>query len=244
MTNLYIIKNHNELLRLWRARGIRGIRLLHVDFHDDLRGLFVDRRRKKAWRTGLLREHIDPPDEGNFLAHAVLDGLVSDINWIHGRVGGRAYDISIVLYESDWASIPHRLAHAFHKGHEVPFTFQETLYEEWEGTNGNACLDIDWDFFASVELSPKTLTSRLEEFMAKIESAEPPEIYFCYSPKYVHPSRNKFQWMIEKLSERFACSPVWPNSRFLDTLPETNPPVIKLSPKSRIVRYIRRKGLF
>lgn len=244
MTTLYVIKKHDELLRLWQSQGARGVRLLHVDFHDDLRGLLVDRRRGKAWRAGVFRKFADPPDEGNFLAYAVLDGLVQDIHWIRGQVGGRAYDSSIVLYESDWAAIPHRLAHVFRQEHEVPLTFQETVYEEWKGTTGNACLDIDWDFFASVELSPKGLSDRLEEFLVKIESAEPPEIYFCYSPSYVHPSRGEFQRMIEKLSERYACSPVWPHSHFLDTLPETKPPVIRLSPKNRIICYIRRRGFF
>lgn len=244
MTTIYVIKNHHELLRLWQSRGSRGVRLLHVDFHDDLRGLLVDRRRGKAWSAGVFRECADPPDDGNFLAHAVLDGLVRDIHWIRGRVGGRVYDSSIVWYESDWAAIPHRLAHAFRRGREVPLTFRETVYEEWEGTAGNACLDIDWDFFASVELSPKGLSDRFAEFLGKIESAEPPEIYFCYSPGYVHPSREEFQWVIEQLSEQYACRPVWPHSYFLDTLPETKPPGTRLSPKNRLIRYFRKRDFF
>jgi len=244
MTTLYVIKKHHELLRLWQARGVRDIHLLHVDFHDDLRGLLVDRRRERAYRTGVFRECTSPPDEGNFLAHAVLDGLVRDIHWIRGRIGGRAYDSSIVLYESDWAAIPHRLAHAFLQRKEVPLTFRETIYEEWEGTDENAYLDIDWDFFASVELSPKGLYNRFEEFLGRIKLVDPHEIYFCYSPGYVHPSKKEFQRAIEQLSEQYACSPIWTTSHFLDTLPETKPPRMKLSPKNRIICYFRKQGFF
>ncbi|HEX3036946.1 MAG TPA: UPF0489 family protein [Thermodesulfobacteriota bacterium] len=223
-TNIYIIKQHYEVFHLWQSRGVRNIRLVHVDFHDDLGQLLVDRRRGKAFRTGSIRDNDNPLDEGNFLTHAVFEGMVREITWIRGRVAGREYDsVDTVLYESDWSAIRYRLAHAIRRGREVPLIFKEIIYEEWDGIVGNAYLDIDWDFFASVKLSPKGLSKRFDEFLDRIGSAEPPEIYLCYSPEYVHPSQEEFRYAIKQLSKRYACIPLWTNPKFLDNLPVTKP---------------------
>ena len=86
---LYVAEHHDEVLALWRRQDLRGIRLCHVDFHDDLRGLVVDRKRKRAYPIGTLARGRAPVDPGNFLAHAVLDGRIERIVWVHDVPGGR-----------------------------------------------------------------------------------------------------------------------------------------------------------
>ena len=49
---IYVCEHHDAVLSHWRQRDLREIRLAHVDFHDDLRGLLVDRRRRVAYLVG------------------------------------------------------------------------------------------------------------------------------------------------------------------------------------------------
>ena len=71
MGMIYACEHHDDVLALWRRQDLKGIRLAHVDFHDDLQGLIVNRRRGLAFaRNSLLKAKVHP---GNFLAKAVVE---------------------------------------------------------------------------------------------------------------------------------------------------------------------------
>ena len=118
---IYACEHHDQLLSLWRDQNRRGLRLAHVDFHDDLRGLLIHRRRRRAYALGALARGEARVDSGNFLAHAVLEGRVERICWVHDVPGGRAWDLGIVRYESDLLAWPRRLGRAFGGGVEKCF---------------------------------------------------------------------------------------------------------------------------
>ncbi len=44
MNVIYVIERHDQLLQLWRSQNIKNLRVVHVDFHCDMRGLLVDRQ--------------------------------------------------------------------------------------------------------------------------------------------------------------------------------------------------------
>lgn len=83
---LYVIEQHHQLLHLWRKQNIKGLRIAHLDFHCDMRGLLIHRRIQQAYNIGYKRQSTD---EGNFLTYAILEGLVQDVRWIHRVPGGR-----------------------------------------------------------------------------------------------------------------------------------------------------------
>ena len=41
MSVIYTMERHHELLRLWREQEKTGLRIVHLDFHCDMRGMFV-----------------------------------------------------------------------------------------------------------------------------------------------------------------------------------------------------------
>ena len=71
MSVLYVIEKHDQLLQLWRSQDAANIRIAHVDFHCDMRGLLIDRQTRRAYRIGSILRRVDV---GNFLAHAVVEG--------------------------------------------------------------------------------------------------------------------------------------------------------------------------
>ncbi len=99
MAELIVADEHLQIFDLWRERGERGLYLAHVDFHCDMRGLLVDRRRGTARLLDERDPRIRVVDSGNFLAHAAASGIVDSVRWIHDRHGGRRYDVGTVKYE-------------------------------------------------------------------------------------------------------------------------------------------------
>ena len=69
---IYCLEHHHEMLLDWRRRNLQDIALAHVDFHDDLRGLLLDRPRGVAYRIGRAARALPALDSGNVLAHAVV----------------------------------------------------------------------------------------------------------------------------------------------------------------------------
>jgi hypothetical protein len=244
MAELYIIREHHEILSLWRRRKAGGIRLLHLDFHDDMRGFLIDRMRGIAHRTGIVRPDRKEPDEGNFLVHAVMEGFVSKIRWVRGRIGGRAYESGIVRYTEDLASLPHQVAHFLRKDMEYRLEFNEILYESWDGLFEDEQLDIDWDFFASCHLNPQGMKERFSAFFEKAGNRVPPVVYFCYSPGHVHPSRLEFLASVQELSERYDAAPQWPGGNFIPGLPSALAPRKPATPIRKLVLYLRKKGIY
>jgi hypothetical protein len=87
MVEIIACEEHDQVYEIWRQRGLRNLRVTHVDFHCDMRGLLIDRPRQQAYFIGApAARRVDP---GNFLAHAIMEGTVSALRWVHGPYGGR-----------------------------------------------------------------------------------------------------------------------------------------------------------
>ena len=66
MTPVHLFENHDEAYHIWRAAGIRGASIVHVDAHHDL-----------AWLDDPLHLTI-----GNYLCQAIKDGIAAHIYWV------------------------------------------------------------------------------------------------------------------------------------------------------------------
>ncbi len=87
MNVIYVIERHDQRLQLWRSQNINNLRVVHVDFHCDMRGLLVDHQAQQVYRIGDMGRGVD---QGNFLTHAIIEGRVQSIRWIHRIPGGAA----------------------------------------------------------------------------------------------------------------------------------------------------------
>jgi hypothetical protein len=244
MTNLYIAKEHHEFLPIWKAERKMGRSVLHLDFHDDLRGLLIDRKKGKAYRTGIFRTLQQPLDDGNFLAQAVISGAVQRIRWVRGSVGGRACDAGIVKYKEDIAALPHRLSHFLKRGKSFRLDFDEIIFKDWCHCDTGELLSMDWDFFASFNLNPEGIQKRFEQFLSRLRIHIPDEIYFCYSPRHVHPSSHAFMAAVESLSDTCRSAPRWVNGFSVSKIPAGMPERSASTYKNRVIRFFRRRGIF
>lgn len=203
MTILYVIEQHDQLLHLWREQQAGGLRVVHLDFHCDLRGLLINRRTQQAYLIN------DPPpelDEGNFLTHAIIEGRIECLHWIHRLPGGRQYDVGTVKYETDltgrWLSWLLAL-----KGRPArPIHYEVMELSAWPGLTEGEFLDIDWDFFASLEYPLNSIQAQVESFLGLEWAAAPQQISVCYSPDFSHPSRSDFEAFIQRLAEKFGAT--------------------------------------
>lgn len=243
---IYACEHHDAVLEHWQLRDTRDIRLVHVDFHDDLRGLLVDRRQRLAYPIGRAARSWPMVDPGNFLAHAVVQGRVRGIRWLHERIGGRGWDAGIVRYESDLSAAHHRLAHRLRRGPEYPLEFEEGLLESWGGLKRGELLSVDWDCFASILTERTTIDTRVTAFLEGLGSVIPEHTWVAYSPEYSHPSLDPFKRFVQRLGERFAqpvewLSPGLPAGQLHPTDVDASLP---RSPLMRLTLYLRRKGIF
>ncbi len=200
MTNIYVAEWHDQILDLWREQDAHSLKVLHLDFHCDLRGLLINRHTQRAYRIWDRNSDSDP---GNFLAHAVLEDRVKNIRWVHDEPGGRQYDIGTVKYESDLSALPHRLTRALKRKSGIPIHYEVISYQDWDGLADGEILDIDWDFFASTEYSRDSIEHRIESFWKRNFSAKPRQIYVTYSPEYSHDTRDLFHRFVNTISDRF-----------------------------------------
>jgi len=243
---IYACQHHDEVLAHWRRRDLRAIALAHVDFHDDLRGLLVDRRRGVAYPIGRFADASAPVDPGNFLAHAVLEGRLNRVCWVHGRVGGRAWDAGIVRYESDLFALHHRIRHRFARAPEFPLEFDEQRLDAWRGPDAGDVLSVDWDCFASTLLDPADIDDRVERFFDRLGEVKPPDTYVAYSPEYSHPTVDRFEAFVARLGERVAQPVEWLGDRLepgriTRRCERTDLP---RDPLMRAVLFLRRRGIF
>lgn len=197
---IYVINKHHHLLSLWRAQKTFSLRVFHLDFHCDLRGLLIDRQAQQAFR---IWDRYAALDQGNFLTHAILEGRVDGIRWTHDQPGGRQYDIGTVKYETDLTALLYRLLLTLRGEHGVPFHYNVVPYDDWTGLIEGEHLDIDWDFFACTEYPADTIEGRVETFLSKQFHTIPEHVYVCYSPDYSHPSRALFERFVGDLARLF-----------------------------------------
>ena len=200
MTVIRTMERHHEALLLWRRQDARNLRVVHLDFHCDMRGMLVNRAEGRAHR---IRDRYPELDQGNFLAHAVEEGRVDAIRWVHDVPGGRADDIGTVRFESDLSAIPHRIALALRDDPGHPLDYEVVTSAEWTGLRDGELLDIDWDYFASLEYDPDTIPGRIERFWESVGGQTPREITICYSPEYSHDTRAGFAAFVEQLADRY-----------------------------------------
>jgi hypothetical protein len=243
---IYVCEHHDEVLEHWRRHDTREIALAHVDFHDDLRGLLVDRRRGVAYAVGRLAEGAAPPDPGNFLAHAVLDGRLDGVRWIHGSIGGRAWDVGIVRYETDLFALHHRLRHRLRRAPEFSLRFEELQLDEWAGPRRGELLSIDWDCLASIQLDAAGIEARVEAFVERLGAVVPDHTYVAYSPEYSHPGLEAFRGFVVRLSRKLSQPVTWLSDglaagRLSPTDTAGEPP---RTPLMRLVLLLRRRGIY
>ncbi|MDD2582052.1 MAG: hypothetical protein PHR66_08675, partial [Desulfuromonadaceae bacterium] len=199
MTELIIAEEHSQLYELWLERGVRNLTVCHVDFHCDLRGLFIDRRSGQASFVGQHVPYIHQLDSGSYLSHAVMNGIVTKLRWVHDDFGGRQYDyMHCVKYETDLTALPHRL---LGMNNCVPISFTEQTFSDWGGPLPGEHLDIDWDGIAFVDYDK----DRIRRLMAEVleHDFEPESIFVARSPGYCHPDQNLFEEFIAGLENKF-----------------------------------------
>ena len=243
---IYVCEHHDAVLSHWRQRDLREMRLAHVDFHDDLRGLLVDRRRRVAYLVGAAASGAVELDAGNFLAHAVMEQRLRAIRWIHGPIGGRAWDAGIVRYESDLAAWHHRLRHRLSGGREYTLEFEEILVDRWNGLEAEERLSIDWDCFASILLDEEGIDRRVGAFVERLGDRRPADTWVAYSPEYCRPTLERFNTFLEDLGRRFEqpvewLSPDLREGRFHPTGVDAGLP---RGAMMRLVLFLRRRGIF
>jgi hypothetical protein len=202
---IYTMERHHEVLFQWREDNATSLQVVHLDFHCDMRGMLVDRVAQRAHR---IRDRFHELDQGNFLAHAVLEHRIDRLRWVHDVPGGRADDIGTVKLESDLTALPHRLMLARRGDEGIPLAYDIVTSADWQGLRDGDVLDIDWDYFACTEYPVESIPARVDAFWNSIGDVVPELTYICYSPEYSHPSRQLFGDFVVQLADRFGSSVV------------------------------------
>ena len=244
MAELVVAEEHGQVYDLWRERGERGLRLVHVDFHCDMRGLLVDRRRRRAWRIDASDPRIRIVDSGNFLTHAVAEGIVSSVRWVHDRYAGRRYDVGTVKYESDLTAFPHRILHRLRGSPGVPLEFEEVLFDDWDGVHPGEHLDVDWDAVASVRYDAAKVSRLAGALLERVRARPPESAVLAFSPGYSHPDRSAGEEFAEKLARAIGAE--------AKPLPPTSGTPARIAPWRRageaiertVVLGLRRIGIY
>jgi hypothetical protein len=249
MSIIYTAETHEQILGVWQSQNLSSLKILHLDFHCDMRGLYVDRESQQAYRIWDFNNMVG---QGNYITHAILERRIQSIRWVHDEIGGRKYDVGTVKYETDLTAIPIRMMLALSQKSGIPIHYEEVVYPDWTGLLPNEHLDIDWDFFASKMYKADTIEERVEDFLAREFQYTPTIIYVCYSPDFSHPSRDQFHRFISDLAMMFEAEvyelPMYPQNS------ETIPVYKKYLPDTlfRLARHLyyniglglRKRGIY
>jgi len=199
MTELIIAEEHSQLYDLWLNRGDRNLAVCHVDFHCDMRGLLIDRRLGQACFVDRRIPYIHRLDSGSYLSHAVMNGIVTKLRWVHDDFGGRTFDyIHCVKYETDFSALPYRL---LGKKQCMPITYEEQTFADWNGPQPGEHLDIDWDGIAFAGYDESHIRRLMAEILER--DFEPESIFMARSPDYCHPNLKLFEEFIAGLEKKF-----------------------------------------
>jgi hypothetical protein len=200
MSTLYVMERHDQLLHVWRELNLMNLSVAHLDFHCDMRGLLVDQGAGRAYRT---RDGSPELDEGNFITHAILEGRVGRIRWIHDVPGGRRDDVNGIKLTSDltarwtWRRLKPR------DEPSAPLIYEALTFSEWIDLEPGEFLDIDWDVFACKDYPAGDHQQRLEVFRQRKFSHTPKYVALCYSSDYSHDTRDEFERFIVYLCNLF-----------------------------------------
>jgi len=217
MTTIYVLEKHHQLLEIWRSQNATNLCVAHLDFHCDMHGLLIDRAAQRAYDIGGARAGLG---QGTFLTHAIFEGRIQRVRWVHDVPGGRRDDLVTVRYETD-LSVRLTRGHLMRQSPgSVPLAYEVLTYSEWSGLEAGEFLDICWDVFACNYYAANTIESRIESrvntFFERDFTCVPEQISICYSPEYSHPTRPQFESFIQRLAERFQAK----IERFSDYPPE------------------------
>lgn len=240
MIDLVVADEHSQLYDIWIDREYRDIALCHVDFHCDMRGLLIDRQKGKARYVWQCDPFMSGVDSGSFLAHAIMNRIVSKLRWIHDDWGGRQYDdLYCVKYESDFSSLPFRLASS---NKWVPLLYEELTFNDWGGSTQDEHLSIDWDGIAHIDYDRNRICRIMTEFLGR--EFRPKSIFVCRSPIYSHPDNSLFTEFITALETKFKTQAQY--------LPAKDQPPRQASSlwrgyhglEHRILLLMRKRGIF
>jgi hypothetical protein len=163
-----------------------------------MRGLLIDRRFGQARLVWQCDPWINRLDSGSFLAHAVMNGIVTNLRWVHDDFGGRKYDdLYCVKYETDLSALPFRLAG---RGKWVPLTFKEQTFAEWDGPHPGEHLCIDWDAIANIEYGETKIRRLMSEFLNR--ELKVGCVFVARSPDYCCPDRSLFEDFVSVLEKK------------------------------------------
>lgn len=197
---LYVIDSHEQALGIWRKQQLTNAKLLHIDFHCDQRGLLVNRKKNLAYPIWTRFQNVD---EGNFLKHAIVDGIINSVRWVHDLPGGRQHDVKTLKYHTDFSAIVHRLLHLLSKTPPTSYRLETCLANQWDQVQPDEILDIDWDFFAAKEYAIESIPQRIELFFDRDFTVPPSQIIICHSPEYCHPTDVLFEQFVERIKTQF-----------------------------------------
>jgi hypothetical protein len=242
MISLFVADEHSPLYDLWIERGDRNLSVCHVDFHDDMRGLLIDRKQGKAryvWQSDPFMNRLD---SGSFLAHAIMNGIVTSLRWVHDDFGGRKYDdLYCVKYETDFTALPFLRAG---KQNWVPVTFQEQTFVEWSGPQPYEYLSIDWDGIAFIDYDENHIRRLMAEILRREFYTE--SIFVSRSHAYCNPDTTLFNEFIAGLEEKFKTKAVYLPSKVLPLVYPSVPWSWRLYHliEYRILRLMRKGGIY
>jgi len=200
MTELFVAEEHSQLYDLWLERGDRNLSVCHIDFHCDMRGLLIDRTRGRACFVERQIPYVHRLDSGSYLSHAIMNGMVVQLRWVHDSHGGREYDyLHCVKYESDPSALPYRLPG---KRTWASLDYAEQTFEEWGGPRPGEFIDIDWDAIASAEYDEQKIRYLMAGILGR--NFNPETIFLARSPGYCHADRGLFEEFVAGLEAKFA----------------------------------------
>jgi hypothetical protein len=240
MTELIVAEEHSQLYDLWVERGDRNLSVCHLDFHCDMRGLLIDRRHERARYVWQCDPFMNRLDSGSFLAHAVMQGIVTRLRWVHDAFGGRGYDdLYCVKYESDLSALPFLLAGS---RKWVQLDFAEQTFDDWRGPQQEEYLSLDWDGLAFAEYD-EDLIRRLTIAFLEYDF-RPRTIFVSRSAEYCHPDRALFEDFIAGLEKKLG-------TRSIRLRPQEHPP-LKASRswtvyhgfEYHLLRLMRKMGIY
>lgn len=212
MSEIIIGEHHDQVYNVWQERGMKNLNVAHVDYHCDMRGILINRPNGTA--QYISKRESAFVDRGNYLAHAIMDGMVNKLKWVHDINSGRGFDHGpVVNYESDFMAPLYQLRHKLSGREAVKFEYQQCLLSNWKGMEKDQQLDLDWDALASVEFDDAYQNNLIEGFLSKDLKNTPPVTFLIYSPGYSNPDRTLFDDFAKELSKKFKAK--------ITTLPQT-----------------------
>lgn len=205
MPELLIAEHHDQVYTVWKERQMRGLKVAHVDYHCDMRGIMIDRPNGRAHFVS--ERETTFIDRGNYLAHAIMEGIVTNLCWVHDKDSGRNFDPGpVVAYESDRKAEAHRAFHAQSSHQDVPLDYAELSFEHWEGLREGEQLDLDWDALAPFQFSPEKQEKMISSFLSKNHKHTPELTFLVYSPGYSNPDRTLYEDFAKELAKKFSAT--------------------------------------